>query len=460
MNKHKWLKVFLMTMLLTGCGSLPRADNTQATETIPPTAQVTPSSTIKPTLQTLPTATLPATNTPDPSHGQVITQCLEIQPAILPEAYSNSVLILDNRALDETGRIKFGTFFMDMTTAEKKQIAKPKETLLYFAVSPDQKIVAYEEVLLDANMNLLVNNLVITTSDNQVVKQIPWEHAWDNLVAWLDNQQLLISLNNEKDYLDNPIAAESTFMIFDPFTGDQKVLRPDFPDIYNQPPVLNWDGWGETAYNWSLDRVVYLKGLDQLYYAFWDIEKQKEIMKVPVADDLDAVPRWAPDNQHFAFSPSLYLPDKPWPKYELYDVARNGLMTQMTYLSDFYYRACIADLSWSPDGNSIAFWFSYWPEGSNIDLYSPPARQFLAILDIKNNSVTNYCIPGEVAEIGVRFYPPPMWSPNSRQVVVQSQTAEDPSMGDAFDVILVDIPTKQAFRLGQDLEPVGWMVAP
>jgi WD40 repeat protein len=49
MNKRQWLLGFMIALLLAGCGSLPHAYNTQASETVPPTAQVTPSSTNPPT---------------------------------------------------------------------------------------------------------------------------------------------------------------------------------------------------------------------------------------------------------------------------------------------------------------------------------------------------------------------------------------------------------------------------
>ena len=70
--------------------------------------------------------------------------------------------------------------------------------------------------------------------------------------------------------------------------------------------------------------------------------------------------------------------------------------------------------------------------------------------------VTSYCINGENnATMGIRKYPPPLWSPDSKQIVVQSQVTPD-----SFKTILIDIQENRAFYVGDNLEPFGWMVSP
>jgi hypothetical protein len=69
MNKRQRFLVFMFALLLAGCGSLPHAYNTQASETVPPTTQITLSSTSTLTQEPSPTFTLTptATNTPTPT---------------------------------------------------------------------------------------------------------------------------------------------------------------------------------------------------------------------------------------------------------------------------------------------------------------------------------------------------------------------------------------------------------
>src|SRR6266540_3996581 len=61
MNKLKWLIVVLISLLLTGCGSLPASKITQTTEIVEPTRQITFSPT---TTTVLLTATLSPTDAP------------------------------------------------------------------------------------------------------------------------------------------------------------------------------------------------------------------------------------------------------------------------------------------------------------------------------------------------------------------------------------------------------------
>jgi hypothetical protein len=336
---------------------------------------------------------------------------------------------------------------------EKTLISGTSGNLTDFSVSPDLKRIAYTDGLLDANANWLVNDLIIATADNQILQRIPIEEDW-GYIRWLDNDRLIIRQADDK--VTDPVERSSTFLVLDLQTGEREILKPEFPGIYDLPPVPDWYGWGETAYNPSLDRVVYLKEDEdgRLYYVFWNLAENKEIAVFSVAEDIDAVPRWAPDGQHFAFTPSLLLPSMQWPRYEFYDVTRDGRITQLTHLADSYSWVYIADFSWSPDEKLIAFWFSYWLD-KEIDRYGR-TPQFLAVLDTKTGMITNYCIPGEInATIGSRRIPPPLWSPNGQQIVVQSQTSQD-----SFDAILVDIPSGLAFFLEKDLEPVGWMTPP
>jgi len=177
--------------------------------------------------------------------------------------------------------------------------------------------------------------------------------------------------------------------------------------------------------------------------------------------------RWSPDGKQFAVAPALFpevAPPSPHGKFhpasnelleELYSVDRDGKITQLTHLLDDYPRVYIDNFRWSPDGRSIAFWFSSWQD--DIDLSDDPiGNRYLALLDTTTGRVTNTCIHGENdASIGISKYPAPIWSPDGKQVVVQSQISEE-----SFQTVLVDIQQNRAFKIGEDLAPMGWMIAP
>ncbi len=154
----------------------------------------------------------------------------------------------------------------------------------------------------------------------------------------------------------------------------------------------------------------------------------------------------------FAIAPSLFSNKDRYPSYELYSVNTEGKVTKLTHLTDYYPRVYIDDFSWSPDGHYIAFWFSFWQD-TTIS-FDALGNRYLAVLDTTNGLVTNYCVNGEKnAPIGsLRTYPPPLWSPDSKQIVVQSQTSKD-----SFQTVLIDIQQNRAFKIGEDLAPVGWI---
>jgi hypothetical protein len=71
----------------------------------------------------------------------------------------------------------------------------------------------------------------------------------------------------------------------------------------------------------------------------------------------------------------------------------------------------------------------------------------LAILDLKNHKVTNYCIPYDNSIF-------PVWSPDSRQVLVWNYN------GPINHLYLVDIIDQYAIQIAEDNAAMGWMAYP
>jgi Tol biopolymer transport system component len=109
-------------------------------------------------------------------------------------------------------------------------------------------------------------------------------------------------------------------------------------------------------------------------------------------------------------------------------------------------RTYIPSYNWSPDGRYIAFWLI--PESKKPDSAN------LAVLDTTNLEVVNYCLPGTIKWYGDL---PPIWSPNSQQLVMEAEDREDANHN---LVILVDIATGWAAQIAENLTPVGWMAKP
>ncbi len=331
-----------------------------------------------------------------------------------------------------------------------KAISNAKNLRFDLVVSPNGKLMAYERY--GKETNTLINTLIVEDAVGVRQSSIPWKKEWDYIADWLNNENLLIGTTPESD--KSTTGMSSTFIVFNPFSGESQILKPDFPNIYiNDSIAANWSGWRETVYNQNLDRVVYLQGGPAgdgaFHYILRDLSQQINLRSFKTIGGTSAIPRWSLDGNEFVFSNSQTEDiQAEWPSYELYSVSRNGKVTRLTDLTKYYPWVYIEDYSWSPDGKYVAFWFSWWSD-ENRD-WRLQGQRYLAVVDAENSEVTNYCIAGKPANNGrVR---PPVWSPDGKQIAVESVSAEGKSQ-----VVLIDLAQQSAIQIGEDMTPIGWM---
>jgi hypothetical protein len=96
--------------------------------------------------------------------------------------------------------------------------------------------------------------------------------------------------------------------VLDPFTNENRTLKPIFPGIYGSPPSPSWDGWGETVYDSTVSEVVYIQGdVDgPYYYVLWNIQKAIKVVDIQVIGEFNGIPHWSPDGKQFAVAPSMF----------------------------------------------------------------------------------------------------------------------------------------------------------
>jgi len=435
--KRTYLYFVLALTMITGCAKTsPLPSDGQNLTNVPRPTFTTSATTPVPTevsiITTPPTVMKPS-----------IDKCLTIESDGSAGLVSTGTLILsdvDNRA-----------YTLKLEGNEKLEISSKDEAVFDLAVSPDGKWMAYYQYPVNSNDN---KKLVIVDFAGKRQLAIPWEKDWGFISSWLTPQNLLIGMDLSSSGETSAIKRGSTFLVLNPFTGGRQILSPEFLDIYDSSLLGIWSGsgLGATAYNSLLNKVVYLQGDSGIYqYVLWDIEQQHKLANFEVVIEGNAIPRWSPDGSQFAFAPSFNIENlnQRWPAYELYIV--NGQITQLTTLTDYFPWVYIDDYSWSPDGKYIAFWFSWWSEP--LSGYGLIAERHLAIVDIENKVVTNYCIQGKLGDDGRA--PQPIWSPDGKQLVVESPSSEGHSQ-----VVLIDLNRQIAVKLSEDMKPEGWMVAP
>lgn len=420
--------VFLLVFLLFGCSP----SNTSA-----------PTSTV-PINTPIPIST--NTIAPLPTYSLEDIECEDVKSSNLDELNSKGTIIFHDKYYD--------AYMMNLKTFTKVKLNADDEVVFSIEVSPDQQLAAYQL----GSRNTLKSNLIIIDISGVTQITIPWEEGWSFIASWLDNQRLLINAYGELSDGQPGLAAKefSTFLVLNPFTGERKLLEPDFPNIYSHHMFPAWSGFGSTAYSPTLDRVVYLlaNGPDSdFHYVLWDMDEERSLADFAIIDVPNAIPRWSPNGQEFAITLDLIEDDNTikWPVYNLYTVSRDGDLKKIADLSKYYLWYSIGEYSWSPDGRYIAFWFSGWVEQPQS--FFLIANQYFAIVDTKDKDISIYCIYGKPEGMG--RVPAPVWSPDGSQILVESPLPDDHSQ-----VLLLDLNRKVIVEIGKDMTPIGWMVEP
>lgn len=447
------VSLFLITSLLVSCvGSLvsptkwtetlaPASVVHTMTETLTPPASASAARTSTPVLPTpLHTASPFPTSAPD---ARLKRQCLEIASTLPADAEVSGLIGLGGRDLD---------YLLDVKSGHKIILSK-KGTSIEHNVSPHGNWLAYKDVDSDQQGTPDPSQLVVTAADGQPRQIIPWEDSWRFLSTWLDDEHLLLSRERGEGKNDSLI-------VLNPFTSEQHLeLLPDYPGIYTYDPEPHWQRFNKskTVYDATLSRVVYpvfTHSLEQLI--LWDRQAGLPITVISGTISFGVTPQWSLDGQRFIISgPSTLLSSRPQPDpffehQELYSVSRSGEIVRLTYLTDEYSSVRFSEYVWSPDGRYIAFRLD-GPE-SYPDIYSTAPPQMggrWVVMDMVTQKITDYCLPGGLSVVA------PVWSPDSRQIVVEDYYQSTPPF--RSNVYLIDITQNFAVKIAEDVTPFGWM---
>jgi hypothetical protein len=434
-NKQIFALIILAAMLvLAGCQvatvSSPKPDIVimltpiHRTEKRPQINQSTPSPTLSPLQKftetpspTVAPTAIPTNLPTDLPELRLKNNCLDILPTLPPDANRSGRLVL--HGLD-------GTYLKDMATGVVELLPQNKKVgiLEGSAVSTDGRWLVYDGA---ASLAATKYSYVVRSADGKQQFEFTSEdvdHA--GLGYWLDNQHLALHRINTEG-LD-------WVVIYNPFTKEQQVIKPDYPDILQDDwEFLSWPT-SLTTYSPSLTKVVYLAGkLFSSQIVLWDRETHHSILEISDFEYAYKGPMWSPDGKRFVFVKSLgkKIPDRE----EFFIVDWDGKIEQLTHLNEQLDSVRIYDRSWSPNGQYIAFWLN----GT------------LAVVDTSSGEVTNYCISASRSDAL-----PPVWSRDSQHLAIG---VADPGE-EISRTVLVDIIDDYAAIVAEDVAPEGWMISP
>lgn len=424
----KRLFVFLLLLLIVA--SCRTGDNATFVPTITPIAPEvrTETATNVPTATTIPSPTIPS--------DVMRYQCLKIVES-LPLDYSLSGVAVYND--EDNLNAYLSNYEVGNTDFFPREAG---DRLLQFDVSPDGKHIIY----IHSSVKTKERSLVLATANGQPIwSQAIDDYAWD----WFDNERLVSSYTSED--------GKHGLLLLNPFNGEQKRLPADFPDSEAFSP--DWFGhWYYTSrglpiYDPTLTRVLYPAIEEKEKWGsiiVWDTQANQKIAEIVTMDNWGDTPIWTLDGKEFIIATNLDLPHRASTLKEFFAVSRDGEIKQLTRFANSFAKVNIMDsYKLSPDGKLVAFWIIAQP--------SPHDGPSLAVLNVETGNVNNYCIEGDPFVDGEAEPPPPVWSPDSTRLLVISRAPEDRKVR---RVVMVDIVHNDAAKINQDMEPVGWMVAP
>jgi hypothetical protein len=404
----------LATIVTFSCSSPSENNQTVATATaLSPTPDIV---TLQPPSSTI---------TPPSSQLPVLEQiCLS------PQNLSRSLEVeLDGTVL--TFSIDNPNYFLDLETKEAFSIpfSLSHHRLFGGRISPNNLWIAFEVDRLDNNGDVLDSELVILDAYGQQITIMSWMKEWGVLRGWLDDEHL---------FIDGKYPHRGTIFIVNPFLEQVKELPPIDLNIYDGYPPAVWSVFP----NSELTLALYLNDSSQeagVGYNLWNIMTGEKIWHQDSRTAPNILPFWSPDWKQFGVivEENVILENQA----EIFIVDNSGnLILQTNFSSSYSYVFIGRNLTWSPDGRHLVFWLSI---GSSDN---PPQTTSLAVLDLKEKKVTDYCIKSY--GLGNKL----VWVQDGRWLITWSD--------EISSNILIDLLANEAY-LFPVVGPIdGWMMKP
>jgi hypothetical protein len=334
-------------------------------------------------------------------------------------------------------------YFSDPLNKNKKEL--PSEsgfTPHGILISPNHKLAALAISTTEPSQQ--TTKLQIVDSAGVMQKEFSWKSEWGRVDSWLDNHRILIAKEADLQLSNfNP----TSIIVLDIDTGQDVEIQSAFPDL-NQVSIVNWRLINH-IYSPDFTRVLYLTSKEDPgyvnYFALWDLENKQVLATLPIELGETWTPQWSPDGSQVLISGLAAKSggkSNEWPGKELFTIDKNGKLNQLTHFTDYYPgTVTIADYSWSPDGQNIAFWLQ------TKQMEKPE----LATLNIKTGEIVNHCISALQSHAAIQ----PIWSPSGKYLLLETQE----SANSGSRALLMDVAQNVVTPIGENVSAIGWMVS-
>jgi hypothetical protein len=310
------------------------------------------------------------------------------------------------------------------------------------AISPDGKKYSYILGTLNNEIKrLIVEDSQGNTTDFSFTSDLFWRGS---IGEWLNNDEVLFSRNPSES---RKLISKQT--VINPFSKEMKDFPEKFPGI--EPTVFtNLNNFYHKDMIFSPDGkyVAYISTQNNpvIEFVVWDIINNKPIVKKSTTPNEYSLPVWSSNSESIYYpispNPSLkenHISEKPgW-----YKIRTDGSITQLVDFSNIQPTPIIQTAALSPNGRKIAFW---WQGYKNNDF----SHYNLSILNLQDRTIENFCEKPLSSEPTI-----PVWSPDSRYVIVTSEINKDVF---SQSTILIDTKDHWYSDLIKNSRIVGWMI--
>ncbi|MEP7135481.1 MAG: hypothetical protein ABI904_11170 [Chloroflexota bacterium] len=420
--KIKLLISITFLIVVFGCTPGPKMPETPSNEVQPPTAV----STSIITTESPKTPVQPTKGANSLDNWEMAKSCVTMY-STHPNGYElTGTLAL--RSLSST-TLGLSLSLLDLKSDSSKEIDTANQSIDDADVSPSGQTLAYQ----------WFNN---TTSKWEIV--LLNSAGEQQKIAWSSSEQDfgLYGLSNDHQVI---IVKDGIYFIVNPYQGLQEKYDPlDFPD-FDTSSIRNFF----VSFDLTARRAIY-KHFDIIIL---DLNTKTIIARIKDTYDRSPIFDWQPSNGLIALvgsNTSIARPlGSPIPD-EIFIVEQNGQVRQLTHLYEsFSQNLEINGLSWSPNGEQIAFWLNDGPS------------ETLMVADALTGRVVNYCISSDLFLFPIGL-PAPIWSPDGNKLLVENRYAPDKNnpAQNKSNLLIVDLQSKIAFPIAENQNPAGWMIKP
>ena len=429
MHRRAW---FLLILLATiGCTSSQGNSNSS----IPAATSEVLNSTVPPThTSALPS---PVPTTESQIQLEIKQECVEFGSK--PQGNARGILVFQP---------EYGSrlVFVDTETGNQKFVPDDPDLQIRRAyVSPNGEWLIYQ---LDSGQQGGETEFIVTKADGIQQTEIPFGDWGVSSIFWLNNNSLRITQpDNAVTYIDN--------FALDPFLGSKIPLRSDFPGIAGKG--VDW-GIDRNAIELGVSKginIIYDPTLTKALYprndgsiSLFNLETNQEIAKFSVPGR-GRLPKWSPSGGEVAIIGTAVNSSKDEILDQFVIVSQDGSsIRRLSFPSSFSKKLHIENYSWSPDGSRIALWLN----NDKNEVTTPQNPLELAVLDVKKNEVTTRCISG-TSIIEYEWYTDIVniiWSPDGTSLLIVRYNKDT-------EEILADLSNNIAYRVSENMQPIGWM---